>query len=185
LAKNGEVEEQKNWTLKSIFERLNSAIIGNDNYNKTLALSIADFLGESKIRNHLLVSWPSGTGKKYFLTQGLPNLKIPSHMIGDANKFLNPNSPRYTSQGAHRFANMIITLFERNPLYWVLIGTWDFLQGGDKSLDEKVSNLNGPEFGTRVDYDWKLPAWSLETLFEAIKASIPNCKVTCDDLSLT
>jgi hypothetical protein len=30
LAKNREVEEQKNWTPKSIFERLNSAIVGND-----------------------------------------------------------------------------------------------------------------------------------------------------------
>jgi ATP-dependent Clp protease ATP-binding subunit ClpX len=84
LAEKGEVEEQKNWTPKSIFERLDSAIIGNDNYKKTLALSIADFLGESKIRNHLLVSGPSGTGKTYLLEQCLPDFGIPYHIIDAA-----------------------------------------------------------------------------------------------------
>jgi antitoxin component YwqK of YwqJK toxin-antitoxin module len=105
-------------------------------------------------------------------------------LIDEADKFLNPKSPLYSEQSAHRFTNMIITLFERKPLYWVLIGTWDFLQEGDQSMDEKVSNLYGPEFGTRVDYDWRFPDWSLETLLEAIKASVPNRKVTYDDMSL-
>jgi hypothetical protein len=105
-------------------------------------------------------------------------------LIDEADKFLNPKSPLYAEQSAHRFTNMIITLFERKPLYWVLIGTWDFLQEGDQSMDEKVSSLYGPEFGTRVDYDWRFPDWSLETLLEAIKASVPNRKVTYDDMSL-
>jgi ATP-dependent Clp protease ATP-binding subunit ClpX len=84
LAEKGQVDEQKNWTPKSIFERLDSAIIGNDNYKKILALCISDFIGEKRIRNHLLVAGPSGTGKTYLLEQCLPDFGIPYHIIDAA-----------------------------------------------------------------------------------------------------
>lgn len=81
LAENVKDIEKKNWTAESIFERLDQAIIGNDRYKKSLAICVSDFIGESMIRNHLLVTGPSGTGKTYLLEQCLPDFGLPFHVI--------------------------------------------------------------------------------------------------------
>ena len=83
FAEKNAKSEQKNWTPQSIFARLDSAIIGNKRYKERLALCLSDFIGESKIRNHLLVSGPSGTGKTYLLEQCLPDFGIP-YLVIDA-----------------------------------------------------------------------------------------------------
>ena len=81
LAEKAKQSEQQNWTTESIFERLDHTIIGNDRYKKSLSLCIADFIGESMIRNHLLVTGPSGTGKTYLLQECLPDFGLPFHII--------------------------------------------------------------------------------------------------------
>jgi ATP-dependent Clp protease ATP-binding subunit ClpX len=81
LAEKAKEKDRKEWTAESIFERLDIAIIGNERYKKSLAICIADFIGEVKIRNHLLVTGPSGTGKTYLLEQCLPDFGIPYHTI--------------------------------------------------------------------------------------------------------
>lgn len=81
LAEKAKEGEKKNWTAESIFERLDIAIIGNERYKKSLAICIADFLGESMIRNHLLVTGPSGTGKTYLLEQCIPDFGLPYHIV--------------------------------------------------------------------------------------------------------
>ena len=43
LAEKAKADENKNWTAESIFERLDTAIIGNEKYKKSLAIC-GDFL---------------------------------------------------------------------------------------------------------------------------------------------
>lgn len=81
LAQNENKKKQQNWNAKSIFSRLDQAIIGNDKYKKSLAICISDFIGASKLRNHLLVVGPSGSGKTYLLEQCLPDFGLPYCMI--------------------------------------------------------------------------------------------------------
>jgi ATP-dependent Clp protease ATP-binding subunit ClpX len=83
-AEKHKTAEKKNWTPQSIFARLDSAIIGNKRYKERLALSLFDFMGDAKLRNHLLVTGPSGTGKTYLLEQCLPDFGIPYHIIDAA-----------------------------------------------------------------------------------------------------
>ena len=81
LAEKAKEQDTKHWNAQSIFERLEKAIIGNERYKKSLAVCLADFIGESKIRNHLLVIGGSGTGKTYLLEQCLPDFGLPYKII--------------------------------------------------------------------------------------------------------
>jgi ATP-dependent Clp protease ATP-binding subunit ClpX len=81
LAQVANEQKQQNWNAESIFKRLDAAIIGNDKYKRSLAICTSDYLGSSKLRNHLLVVGPSGSGKTYLLEQCLPDFGIPFHMI--------------------------------------------------------------------------------------------------------
>lgn len=73
--------DKKHWTPKAVFERLDEAIIGNVRYKQALAISIADFVGDNVIRNHLLVAGPSGTGKTYLLQECLPDFNLPFKIV--------------------------------------------------------------------------------------------------------
>ena len=73
--------DQKHWTPKAIFERLDTAIIGNIRYKQALSICIADFVGESSIRSHMLVAGPSGSGKTYLLQECLPDFDLPYKII--------------------------------------------------------------------------------------------------------
>ena len=103
--------------------------------------------------------------------------------IDEAEKFLNPKSTLYNAEVALRFTNMLVTLFEKKPIYWVLIGTFDYLYESG-NIDEKLTSLYGTEFGTRVDYDWRFPDWTLENLMKAIIETVPNRKIQYDDPAL-
>ena len=81
MAEEIKADVQKNWTAESVFARLDEAIIGNERYKKSLAISIADFVSEAQIRNHLLVVGPSGTGKTYLLEKCLPDFDLPYHIV--------------------------------------------------------------------------------------------------------
>jgi ATP-dependent Clp protease ATP-binding subunit ClpX len=81
LAEEKQKDNRKEWTPQAIFERLDEAIIGNKRYKQALAICLADFTGPHKIRNHLLVIGPSGTGKTYLLQQCLPDFGVPYHII--------------------------------------------------------------------------------------------------------
>jgi len=87
LAEAAQSNAEKNWTPDSIFARLDEAIIGNERYKRSLAVSISDFLSESRLRNHLLVTGPSGTGKTYLLEQTLPTFGIP-YVVIDASSLV-------------------------------------------------------------------------------------------------
>lgn len=99
LAEKAKEGEKKNWTAESIYERLDQAIIGNERYKKSLAISIAGFLGESMERNHLLVAGPSGTGKTYLLKECLPDFGIPFHEI-DASGLVPSGYSGHTLKGS-------------------------------------------------------------------------------------
>jgi ATP-dependent Clp protease ATP-binding subunit ClpX len=73
--------DKKHWTPKAVFDRLEEAIIGNTRYKQALAIAIADFVGDSGIRNHLLVAGPSGSGKTYLLQECLPDFDLPFKVI--------------------------------------------------------------------------------------------------------
>ena len=81
LADHTKGEIQQAWTAESIFGRLEKAIIGNERYKRSLAICLSDFMGESMLRNHLLVSGSSGTGKTYLLEQCLPDFGLPYYII--------------------------------------------------------------------------------------------------------
>jgi ATP-dependent Clp protease ATP-binding subunit ClpX len=81
LADEKQKDNRKEWTPQAIFERLDEAIIGNKRYKQALAICLSDFTGPHKIRNHLLVIGPSGTGKTYLLEQCLPDFGVPYHMV--------------------------------------------------------------------------------------------------------
>jgi ATP-dependent Clp protease ATP-binding subunit ClpX len=78
-------DQKKTWTATAIFERLDSAIIGNERYKKALASCLSSYLAEAKIRNHLLVFGPSGTGKTYLLKQTLPDFGLPYVVIDSSS----------------------------------------------------------------------------------------------------
>ena len=84
LAEQETAVEAKNWNAESIFQRLEEAIIGNQRYKKSLAICLADYVGASAIRNHLLVAGTSGTGKTYLLEQCLPDFNLPYFIIDAA-----------------------------------------------------------------------------------------------------
>jgi ATP-dependent Clp protease ATP-binding subunit ClpX len=81
LADQKKQRDKKHWTPKAVFERLDEAIIGNIRYKQALSICIADFVGESSIRDHLLVAGPSGSGKTYLLQECLPDFELPFKLI--------------------------------------------------------------------------------------------------------
>lgn len=81
LAESKAQRDKKHWTPRAVFERLDDAIIGNVRYKQALAICIADFVGDSSIRNHLLVAGPSGSGKTYLLETCLPDFDLPFKTI--------------------------------------------------------------------------------------------------------
>lgn len=81
LADQKKTIDKKHWTPKAVFDRLDEAIIGNTRYKQALAICIADFVGESAIRNHLLVAGPSGSGKTYLLQECLPDFDLPYKVV--------------------------------------------------------------------------------------------------------
>jgi ATP-dependent Clp protease ATP-binding subunit ClpX len=87
LAEEASKKHLKSWSAQTVFERLDQAIIGNERYKKSLAISISDFLSAAKLRNHLLVIGPSGTGKTYLLEQCLPDFGIP-YVVLDASSLV-------------------------------------------------------------------------------------------------
>jgi len=84
-----------NWNAESIFERLDSAIIGNETYKKSLAVTLANYLAPERRRDHLLVTGPSGTGKTYLLEQTLPDFGLPYIVIDTSS--LVPSGYKGTS----------------------------------------------------------------------------------------
>ena len=76
LSASQQEESDKEWSATAIFEKLDAAIIGNANYKKSLALCLGDYLGKAKIRNHLLVVGPSGTGKTYLIEKNTSRLQF-------------------------------------------------------------------------------------------------------------
>lgn len=87
LASRSNEEDKKDWTTTAIFEKLDSIIIGNDRYKKTLASTLASYMSSSKTRNHLLVFGPSGSGKTHLLEQALPVFKLP-YVVIDASSLV-------------------------------------------------------------------------------------------------
>ncbi len=81
LADQKKQVDKKHWTPKAVYERLDEAIIGNTRYKQALAICIADFVGESAIRSHLLVAGPSGSGKTYLLQECLPDFELPFKVV--------------------------------------------------------------------------------------------------------
>ncbi len=81
LAEQKKQHDRKQWTARAVFERLDESIIGNVRYKQSLAICIADFVGENAIRNHLLIAGPSGSGKTYLLQECLPEFDLPYKVI--------------------------------------------------------------------------------------------------------
>lgn len=81
LAEQKKQRDNKHWTPKAVFERLDQAIIGNIRYKQALSICIADYVGANGIRNHLLVAGPSGSGKTYLLQECLPEFGLPYRVI--------------------------------------------------------------------------------------------------------
>lgn len=78
-------ENEKSLSPKDLFDQLDALIIGNNNYKKSIAIALADFLKKTSEKNHLLVVGPSGSGKTYLLEKALPTLKIPFYIIDCAS----------------------------------------------------------------------------------------------------
>ncbi len=85
LAEASKKEEAKNWTPIAIFDLLDNIIIGNVKYKQSLASSLASYLGEKKIREHLIVFGPSGSGKTYLLEKALPEFNLPYQVIDSSS----------------------------------------------------------------------------------------------------
>ena len=54
-------EKKKSWNTKSIKEKFDEFVIGNEGYKQTLASVLAGYLSELKTRHHVMVFGPSGT----------------------------------------------------------------------------------------------------------------------------
>lgn len=76
-------DEPTKWTSPLLYEQIDKAIIGNENYKRTLSMVLADYLGGKGMGKHMLVVGPTGTGKTYLLKKILPLLGVP-HKIIDA-----------------------------------------------------------------------------------------------------
>jgi ATP-dependent Clp protease ATP-binding subunit ClpX len=81
LADQKQQQDKRHWTPKEVFERLDEAIIGNVRYKQALAICISDFVGDSNLRNHLLIVGPSGSGKTYLLQECLPDFDLPYKLV--------------------------------------------------------------------------------------------------------
>jgi ATP-dependent Clp protease ATP-binding subunit ClpX len=99
LSAQKEIDGSKEWTPDAILERLDAAIIGNLRYKQTLAMCLADYIGKSGLRNHLLIAGPSGTGKTYLLEQCLPMFGIP-FLVVDASSLVPAGYKGLTLQEA-------------------------------------------------------------------------------------
>ncbi|CAN5675724.1 hypothetical protein BH10BDE1_BH10BDE1_16900 [soil metagenome] len=84
-AQSAKDEKKKAWNTKSIKEKFDEVVIGNEGYKQVLSSVLAGYLSELKTRHHVIVFGPSGTGKTYMLEQTLPDLGIPYVVIDSSS----------------------------------------------------------------------------------------------------
>lgn len=85
LSEESKQQEEKKWTPKEIFKKLDEIIIGNSRYKQTLSSCLAGYLDEKVQRDHLIVFGPSGSGKTYLIEKVLPVLGIAYHTIDSSS----------------------------------------------------------------------------------------------------
>lgn len=89
--------------------------------------------------------------------------------IDEADKCLDPEAGMVDNAEAIQLRHSIVSHFERKPVYWILLGSFEKGRGGGKLTDRIVQRILDKELSHRFDYvDWMLPDWTLENLLKVV-----------------